>query len=167
MAAKRPKYRLQPVLEQRQRRREEAERAVADAKEALRREMERLAGMMECKRELELKQEQLRAEFQALIGKPGVALAEQEVVAQKVREIDGAIARQRQAVRKAQIQIDLANEALLEAITDLKALEKHKENWEEQVRREQLAREQAVQEELGQTMWLQERQRAQRRGTHG
>jgi hypothetical protein len=175
MAGNKPSYRLQPVLEQRQRRREEAERVVADAKKELRQQMERLSEMMECKRQLEVKRQELVAEFEAMIGQPGVALAEeslrhdryQKILLQKFVEMDGAIARQRNAVRQAELKIDAAKQALLKAITDLKAMEKHKETWEEQVKREAREREQEVQEELGQTMWLQQRQRRQRRANQG
>ncbi|RME73155.1 MAG: hypothetical protein D6776_07560 [Planctomycetota bacterium] len=175
MAKKKPHYRLQPVLEQRQRRRDEAQRQVAAAEQALEQQMRRLAEMMECKRQLVLKKDELRQEFESLIGRPGVALAEesvrydryQTVIDEKVREMDGAIGRQRVTVRQAESALERAKAALLEAITELRAMEKHKENWEAEVRREEREREQEQQEELGQTMWLQQRQQARRRAQRG
>lgn len=171
MADKLPPYRLQPVLEQRERRKQQAERALGEAKQRLRAEQQRLEEMLEVRRQLDAKRIETTRRFEELLTQPGVPIAEeslrhdryQQVLAEQAARMDAEIAQQRRAVAAAERGVAEAQAALLKAATDLQAMEKHKEKWEEKVRREAREREQEVQEELGQAMWLQQ-QRRQARG---
>lgn len=172
MAKKLPRYRLQPVFEQRERRKDEATKALVAAREALEAEKQRLVTMQQAREELAKKREQTVEDFmQRLLGgdmqRVGEARQQHdyylEVLDQEAQRMDAAIVQQHQAIARAEQGVVKAQEALLHAATELKAMEKHKEKWAAELKAEWDRKEQEVQEELGQVMWLQQRRDARRR----
>lgn len=154
-----PPYRLQTLLEVRERKKEAAERYLGTCLAALKKEQDRLADM---ERELErmiAKRETRRREYmeQAMKGEISALdaintnkyierLKELEVI--QVEAIDG----QKGVVEQRQEDVDAARAALIAANQELKALERHKEKWVEEVKKERAAREEDAMDELAQTI---------------
>ncbi|MGH7297921.1 MAG: hypothetical protein ACRELB_23475 [Polyangiaceae bacterium] len=169
---------MQFVLEQREKARKAAEEALAEAKKALRVEQQKLAALEEERRQVDVRKKKAGDEFSAALSRPGTNIAEEATLhdnfqrAQdaEAKRLDGLVQQQFQAVRRAQGRVEDAMLALTRAAADLQAMEKHKENWLREVKKEALVKEQNEQEELGQAMWLQQqremqaRQQAQRGG---
>ncbi len=156
-----PPYRLQTLLEIRERAKEAAEQAFAEAMQALAKEKQKLKEMEEDleRRKRERKQKVL-AYLQEVMGK-GVGagglnmmnrfeerLKDEEV--QLELEIDG----QKEAVKAAERFVEEKRQEMAEAAKELKAIEKHKENWQKQVRAEREMREELAQEEIGNALHL-------------
>ena len=71
--------------------------------------------------------------------------------AEQSARIDG----QKEAVREAEKVLKRAQDALVVATQELKALQKHKEKWAEEVKRERMMREEDQMDEIGQTIFNQ------------
>jgi len=157
-----PQYRLQTVLEIRQRAKDAAEQAFGEAMAALAKEQAALKKLEEdlARRKVERKAK-VAAYMQEVVAKGGHAgglsslnrfedrLKDEEM--QVSLEID----RQKDVVLDAQRVVDEKRAAMAEAAKDLKAIEKHKDKWVKQVRTERDMREELAQEEIGNALFLQ------------
>ena len=157
-----PDYRLQTLLEMRNRAKEAAEQAFAEAMTALAKEKEALKKLEEelIRRKAERKAK-VAAYLQEVMAKGTQAgglntlnrfedrLKDEE--AQVALEID----RQKEAVKEAEKLVEEKRFAMAEAAKELKAIEKHKDKWSRQVRTERMAREEMTQEEIGNALFLQ------------
>jgi flagellar export protein FliJ len=76
---------------------------------------------------------------------------------EKESEQKDRIEAQREQVRHAEKDVKKAQDALIEATQALKALQKHKENWEKEVKKERAAREEDNLDEIGQVIFNQRR----------
>jgi len=157
-----PPYRLQALLEIRERAEEEAKQAFSDAVKALEAEKKTLEGMIQ---DLERKKAERKAKVQAylqeVMAKGGGVGGFQQMnrfedrlkdeEAQMALEIE----RQREVVDQAQQLLEQRREEMAEAAKEKKAIEKHKENWQKQVKYERQQKEEMNIEEIGNTLHLQ------------
>ena len=144
------KYRLQALMDIRERKKEEAERYLGQCMRALKTEQERLKDMedelerMIAKREArkrEYAEKAMRGEMDAR-GVGGANLYIERLIEQEDMQ-KNAIEGQKGVVAQRQEDVDGARQDLVLASQDLKALEKHKEKWEEkrqEKRKEERAR---------------------------
>jgi hypothetical protein len=171
--SKMPAYRLQIVLDQREAEKKKKEEQLAETQKALREERKKLEELEEERRQVDVRKEAATAEFHARMMKPGCSIAEeadrhdwyQKSQDAEAARIDGEIQGQKQAVRRAEQRVEDARMELQQAATELQAMEKHKEKWSKEVKREIAEKEQLQQEEIGEAMWLAQRRDEQRRTT--
>lgn len=151
-----PAYRLQTVLEMRERAEEAAKQAFAEAARELAKEKEELARL---EADLERRRLERKAKVQAYlqdvmargVGANGLAsmnrfedrLKDEE--AQVALDIEG----QKVQVKAAEKKLEMRRHEMAEAAREKKAIEKHKETWAAQVRKEREQREELAQEEIG------------------
>lgn len=163
-------YRLQPVLEKRVRERDKAQSLVAEAKLAVTYEEKKLEKLCEMRMEVDRRKQACTDNFYRMIGEPGVDIGAQstahdryqEVLKREAKHHDEAIVRQKIAIEDAKERVKIREKELLQASINVQAMEKHKEEWQLQVKREEIEKEQEQQEELGEAMWLQARRNAAR-----
>jgi flagellar FliJ protein len=152
-------YRLQALLQIRERAEEAAKEAFAQAMNALNREKQAL-------KELEAELERMiadrkrrREEYSQKLASGEMKVTDQSAAyryierlkereAEQQAKIDG----QRENVREAEKTLKRAQDALITATQDLKALEKHKEKWAEEVKKERMQREEDNLDEIAQTI---------------
>ncbi|MCE9666634.1 YscO family type III secretion system apparatus protein [Myxococcus stipitatus] len=156
-----PAYRLETLLEMRSRAKEEAERAFSDAIKALEKEKAELQRLIDdLERRKRERKEKVAAYFKEIMAKgAGInglnmmgrfeeRLKDEE--AQVALEVD----QQREAVKVAERLVEQRRREMAEAAKELKAIEKHKETWQKQVRAERQQREELNQEEIGNALFL-------------
>ncbi len=156
------KYRLQTLLEIRERAEEDAKQAFAAAMAQLKQEQDLL---QELKDELERMIEdryRRREEYANKLASGEMKVTDQAAAYRfidrlKEKEVEqkGRIDAQRENVREAEKHMKRAQDALIQATQDLKALQKHKENWETQVKKERAMREAEQLDEIAQTIYQQ------------
>ena len=159
--AEKETYRLTVLLELREKKKEEAERYLGECLQALKKEADRLAEMeaelkrMITKREgkqREYSEKVMRGEMSAQeaisANKYVERMKEQEDL--KKEEIQG----QKKVVAQREQDVEGARADLIKANQDLKALEKHREKWQAQVRKEAATKEEEMLEEIAQTIFL-------------
>jgi len=156
-----PDYRLQTLLVLRERKKEQAENYLAEClaklrtEQARQRQMEEELERMIAKREgrvREYAEKTMRGEMSAqdaiganvYIGR----LKEQE------EEQKNAIEAQKAVVRQREDEVDGARQDLVLATQELKAIEKHKEKWADEVKKEREAKQEEVMDEVAQTIYL-------------
>jgi flagellar export protein FliJ len=155
------KYRLTALLGLRERAKDDAQRYLGDCMRIHKEEQDRLKAMegelerMIAKRETKERdyaQKAMRGEMDA---RGAVA---SNVYIDRLKEQEelqkGAIEGQIQVLRQKQEDVDAAREDLVKANQEMKALEKHKENWVEKIKKEKAAKEEAQQDEQAQTIYL-------------
>lgn len=160
-------YRLSVLLEMRERKKEDAERYLGECIQALKKAQERL---QELKTELErmiADRENRRREYSEKVMR-GEMSAQDAVSAEKFIERlkekeerkKEEIEAQKDVVKARERDVEGARADLVAATRDLKALQKHKEKWAEQVKKEMMAREEEAADDLSQTIFLgQQRER--------
>jgi flagellar export protein FliJ len=157
-----PPYRLQTLLEMRERAKEEAEQAFAQAMAALARVKEALQKLRD---DLERRKVERKAKVAAYLqevmakgtqagGLSSLNRFEERLKAEE-EQVGLEIERQVDAVAEAEKLVEEKRFQMAEAAKELKAIEKHKEKWTKQVRTEREAREEIAQEEIGNALFLQ------------
>ena len=156
-----PPYRLKTLLEVRERKKEAAEQRLAICLKALHDEKEKLKVMeLELERMIAKREKRLREYLEkAMKGEVSAAEAiSQDVYTKRLKELEKvqmeAIEGQKGVIRQRQEDVEAARQDLVVANQELKALEKHKENWIKQVKKEQAAKEENTLDELAQTIFL-------------
>lgn len=156
-----PPYRLATLLTIRERKKEEAEHRLAETIAALRKEEKRLEELRQELLAMEQKRQDLRREYmdQAMKGKTGANDAVRhnayvEHLKGLEKQQKEAIADQQDRVQEHEGYVKVAREALVFATQELKALEKHKEKWLEEVKKEREAKEEMVMDDIAQTIFL-------------
>lgn len=166
--AKLPDYRLQTLFEMREKKKKEAEddygtamkEKVAEEKklEEMKQELVKMQHAREAKR-VEYAERAARGEYNV-----------QQIQAnqrhlERMKEKEGAykmeIEKQKDAVKAAERVVEEKKEAMIAATQDYKALEKHKEKWKDEVKREMALKEEDQMDDLAQTIFL-KRQREER-----
>src|SRR5687768_6496555 len=125
-----PPYRLQVVLEQKERAKKEAEEALAATQKALKEEKLKLEKKIEERKQVDVKKAQATTDFQGNLMKPGCQISEeadrhdwyQKALDQEAAKLDDEVAAQRQAVRRAEQRVEDARMELLKAATELQAM---------------------------------------------
>ncbi len=155
-----PPYRLQSLLEVRERKKEAAEQYLGSCMTALKREEDKLREM-----ELELtrmvaKRETRRREFLEKAMKGEVSALDainNNKYLERLKELElvqkDAIDGQKSVVAQRQEDVELARKDLILANQELKALEKHKEKWADEIKKERAAREENTMDEMAQTIF--------------
>ena len=156
-----PAYRLQTVLEMRERAEEEAKQAFAEALQALAAAERELKRMQEDLERRKKERAQKVAEYlQKCLQSGSAANAMQNMnrYENRLRDEEAQCAleieKQHAVVADRQAEADAKRAAFTEATKEKKAIEKHKEKWEKQVKTERQAREEANQEEIGNALHL-------------
>ncbi|MBX5483684.1 MAG: YscO family type III secretion system apparatus protein [Myxococcaceae bacterium] len=156
-----PQYRLQTLLEIRARAKEAAEQAFAIAMQELAAERQRLKEMEEDLERRKAERQQKVMAYLADVMKKGVGAGGlnmmnrfEERLKDEEAQCALEIERQKEAVKAAEDNVEAKRHEMAEAAKELKAIEKHKESWQAQVRKEREAREELTQEEIGNALHL-------------
>lgn len=153
------RYRLEAFLEQKNRAREEAARALAAAADALHAEQEKLEQLRNKERELTKTRDELRRRM--LEPEPGQILTGEDVRARtewrRALEQDmdaqrGRIFSQRIVVDEAEERVGQAREHLIDCSRQVETLKKHRERSEQKFRREVEQKQALEQEEIASAM---------------
>ena len=155
-------YRLQTLLEMRQRAKEDAERRFSEAMQALAKEQKELKRLEE---DLERRKQERKEKVQAYLaeimskGVVGInAFNSMNLYEERLKDEEAQVAldieRQKEAVKAAERFVEEKRLEMAEAAKELKAIEKHKENWAKEVKRERDMREEMAQEEIGNALHL-------------
>ena len=156
-----PPYRLQTLLEMRERAKEEAEQAFSAAIKALEKEKAELKRLEE---ELERRKAERKQKVMAYLNEvmaKGAGINGMNMMSrfeQRLKDEEAQVAldieRQKEAVKVAERLVEQRRREMAEAAMELKAIEKHRETWQKQIRAERQAREELNQEEIGNTLFL-------------
>lgn len=166
-----PQYRLQTVLEIRERAEEAAKEAFAAAVRALAEAQQKQKDMEEdlARRKRE-RAEKVAAYLQDALKRGSAANAMQNMsrFEARLRDEEAQLAleieEQKKVVAERHKEMEQKQHELAEAMKEKKAIEKHKEKWSAQVKHERAAREELNQDEVGQNLHLARQRDALRRG---
>lgn len=150
-----PKYRLQPVVDVREKAKQEAARVVALRREQLANAEEKLRY---CERAVEDCCEQQKEVRGRMLEETELGTEAQRLVAyrthlkdlqNKEAELIIAVEKQHIVVKRAEAELENALAALIESSKELKVIEKHKQQWRERSLRDMERREQKLNDEIG------------------
>ncbi|MEW6433486.1 MAG: flagellar assembly protein FliH [Myxococcota bacterium] len=157
-----PAYRLQALLDIRIRAEEEAKEAFSAAVKALEKEKQALVTMQ---KDLERKKAERKAKVAAFLqevtAKGGGISGFQQMnrFEQRLKDEEAQLAleieRQKEMVVQAEKLVEQRRAEMADAAKEKKAIEKHRDNWKAEVRKERMAKEELNQEEIGNTLHLQ------------
>jgi len=160
-----PKYRLQPVLDSKEKRKNEAEKALAET----RAELERQRNLLRTREEEVTRAIKKKDDTSADLMKKMDRGMESEKITEGRAFIDVLkrnieIARkkadnQKKVVHQWEQKVEAALMKVTEATKEMKVIEKHKENWTEAEKKEIEIKEEKEQEEVAQNMYEQSRKR--------
>lgn len=166
-----PPYRLQTLLEIRERAEEEAKQAFAVAMKALQKEKDALSALEQDLERRKAARKQKVQEFLAEVMKNGADAHGmsrmnkfEDRLKDEEKQVGLEIERQKDSVKRAEKLVDVRRAEMAEAAKEKKAIEKHKENWRTQVRKERDAREDLATEEIGNALHLQRTRGKERAG---
>lgn len=156
-----PAYRLQTLLEIRERAKEQAEQAFAQAMQALVQEREKQQEMeADLERRKAERKEKVMAYLQEVmkkgVGAGGLNMMNrfEERLKDEEAQLALEIEQQKEAVKAAEQVVEQRRFDMTEAAKELMAIEKHKDGWKAQVKKEREAREDLAQEEVGNALHL-------------
>jgi flagellar export protein FliJ len=157
-----PPYRLQTLIEMRERAKEEAEHAFSDSVKALAKEkaeLERLQQELVTRKAM--RQQKVKEYLQQVMAKGATGIGGFNLMNRyeaRLKDEEAQLAleieRQRDAVITAEKLVEQRRREMAEAAKELKAIEKHKENWKKQLKEERDKREEMNQEEIGNTLFM-------------
>lgn len=157
------KYRLQALLEIRERAEEAAKEAFARAMKALEAEQAELQARKDRLAEMIQAREDRQAAYQAQLASGALKIRDQSGVTRYLKRMKDEeaeqgmrIAAQAERVEEAEAALRSAQEALVRATQDLKALLKHKENWQTAKKKLRQQREEDQLDEIAQTIFQQQ-----------
>ena len=156
-----PPYRLQSLLEVRERRAEAAEQQLGTCMALLRKEQDKLRDMEQELVRMVQKREVRRREFLEKAMKGEVAALDainNNKYLDRLKELEQAhkeaIVGQKAVVGQRQEDVEEARQALILANQELKALQKHRDKWAEALKKQRATKEEAQMDELAQTIYL-------------
>lgn len=157
-------YRLQALLGIKERAEQDAKDVFGRAQAALRDQEKLLADMeAELQRMIE-DRERRREDYSRKLASGEMKVTDQssayrfiERLKEKEAEQKYAIEGQRENVRNAEKEVKKAQDALIAATQDLKAIQKHKEKWAEEVRKDRQQKEEDAMDEIGQVIFNKKR----------
>jgi two-component SAPR family response regulator len=157
-----PDYRLQVLFNLREKAKTEAEEFYAEKKKKVAEEQRKLDDMKQHLRDMVGFREQKKIEYTEKMR--GGAMTIHAIQAND-RHIDKLkleeqafqieIVRQGERLNEAQAEANDAMQAMLKATQDYKALEKHKEKWQKQIKRELTLKEEDAAEDIAQAQYFQ------------
>ncbi|AFE06487.1 flagellar assembly protein FliH [Corallococcus sp. CA054B] len=156
-----PPYRLQSLLDMREKAKEEAEQAFSDSVKALAKEEQEQARL---EAELERRRKERKAKvqeyFQQIMAK-GAGINGMNMMGrfeERLKDDEAQVAlqieHQKEVVRTAARLVEQRRMLMAEAAKELKAIEKNKEKFVKQVKKERQDREELQQEEIGSALFL-------------
>ncbi len=156
-----PPYRLQALQDIRSRAKEEAEQAFSAAVDALKKEKVELQRLIdELERRKRERKEKVAAYLKEVMAK-GAGINGMNMMSrfeERLKDEEAQVAldveRQREAVKVAEKLVEQRRQAMADATMELKAIEKHRETWQKQVKYERQQREELNQEEIGNALFL-------------
>ncbi|MEW5743706.1 MAG: flagellar assembly protein FliH [Myxococcota bacterium] len=164
-----PPYRLQALLDIRIRAEDEAKEAFSAAVKAAEKEKQQLVALQ---KDLEKRKAERKGKVQAFLqevtAKGGGIGGFQQMnrFEQRLKDEEAQVAleieRQKEVVVQAEKLVEQRRMEMAEAAKEKKAIEKHRDNWKAEVRKERMAKEEMNQEEIGNTLHLQ-RMRAEKK----
>lgn len=159
--AKLPDYRLKTLVDIRERKKEAAERHLGQCLQNLKKEQDRQKEMelelerMVAKRELK-KREYMEKAMQGSMSAQAAINSNQYI--ERLKELEAAqkaaIEGQKAVVAQREEDVKDARVKLTEATQELKALEKHREKWEEQLKKEAEAKQEEAIDDLNQSIFF-------------
>ena len=160
--AKKPNYRLQALFEIREKEKDAAEKVYAEKQQLLAAEQKKLEDMKEHLREMGRQREAKKHEYAEKMrsGELNInQITANDRHIEKMKQNEAAyqveIQRQVENVTEAEEVVEEAKEEMLKANQEYKALEKHKEKWLKQVKREQQLKEEDAVEDIAQAQYFQ------------
>jgi flagellar biosynthesis chaperone FliJ len=156
-----PDYRLQVLLEMRQRAEKEAQDKLQEEKKRLSAEKKKLQDLKDQKQQMIearlARRDELTQKMRS--GQMAVKKVQEEYryldrMAQEITAMDDVIYRQGEVVRGQEVEVQRALEVLVEKSKELKAIEKHKEKWQKEVKAERQRIEEDRMEEVGQNIFM-------------
>lgn len=157
-----PPYRLQVLLDIRTRAEDEAKEAFSAAVKAAEKEKQQLVALQ---KDLEKRKAERKGKVQAFLqevtAKGGGIGGFQQMsrFEQRLKDEEAQVAleieRQKEVVVQADKLVEQRRMEMAEAAKEKKAIEKHRDNWKAEVRKERMAKEEMNQEEIGNTLHLQ------------
>jgi flagellar export protein FliJ len=148
------RYRLQPVLEMRDQARQEAARLVAARRERL---AAVVAELQRRERAVDDCQAMISAAQSHLAQKAGQGATADYLVGRRAhladlkerkKQLARAVAQQHETVAQAEAEVEEAVSALGRVSKDLRAIEKHRESWQQRIRRTAEQRDQKLLDEI-------------------
>ncbi len=158
------KYRLQPLLDQKEERKKDAAEKLAESRRQLAAEQQRLEELKLQVEQLKQKREALRGAM--LTGAPGSLLTGAEVrqrvdhvhtVGGELESAKDAVFSQGIAIEEAEDRVNEAQQHLVDASREVDILTKHRDKSERRFLREIEIKEELEQDETGTTMFLNRR----------
>ena len=154
------KYRLQALLGIRERAEEEAKQFFADAQAALREQEQILENYKKELEDMIADRLRRREEYSQKLASGEMKITDQSSAYRyidrlKEKELDQKykIEGQKESVRQAEMELKRAKDALVHASQELKALLKHKEKWETEIKKKRAQRQADEMDEIGQTIY--------------
>lgn len=156
-----PPYRMQTLLEIRERAEEDAKQAFSAAVQALHKEQQELKRLAEDLERRKKERAQRVEEYLQNILKKGTGVAGMNGMYRfeaRLKDEEAQVAldieRQKLAVKTAERLVEQRRQEMAEAAKELKAIQKHKEKWAKEVKREREIREDLAGEEIGNALFL-------------
>ena len=155
------KYRLQIVLDKRQKVKEDAEKALGEAQKALEEEKKKEAQCVQAVEDCRQHKENAKIELNQKIFAGELSVEKIRMGKDHLKSLDFEIKkaeerleRQREKVKEAELFVEQRRTELLEKTKDFQAIEKHKQKWAENLKKEIDTAEQNEQEEIGNFLFL-------------
>ena len=155
------KYRLQIVLDKRQKAKEDAEKALGEAQKALEVEKQKEAQCVQDVADAKQRKEDAKIELNKKILDGKLSIEKIRMGKDHLKSLDFEIKKaeqkleeQRVRVKEAELFLEQRRNELLEKTKDFQAIEKHKEKWKENIKKEIDNAEQNEQEEIGNVLFL-------------
>lgn len=153
-------YRLQPVLDIREKKEEEAKIALASSQTKLQQEMEKEKLLKEEQQTIQQAQQKVYQQMSNKLSQGSMKIQELQLyqnykkglINEELKVVE-KITQQQQEIKKAQLNVNSARQKLIDACKERQIIEKHKENWLQKVKKEQEQKEQKEQDELGNVLY--------------
>src|SRR3954471_22774904 len=150
-------YRLQPLLEQKEELKKEADREVSRREQALQAQLATLESLEDRVHELVGKRQHARQELMTKPGAVGAITAADvqkrsefiKVLGSEIRRAEGDVSAQRVVIETCESDLRKAKENVAEAQREVEVLNKHREKQQERFRREEEAKEEVALDEIG------------------
>lgn len=156
-----PKYRLQIVLDKRQKAKEDAEKSLVEAQKALEAEKQKELQCVQAVEDAKKIKENAKVELNQKIFEGKLSVEKIRMGKDHLKSLDFEIKKaeqkleeQRVRVREAESFLEQRRTELVEKTKDFQAIEKHKEKWAENLKKEIENAEQNEQEEIGNVLFL-------------
>ncbi len=153
------RYRLQPLVELKTRARQKAEIKLAQAIVRLEKEKKKLKTLEEEKEKILQRQSEGRMELHRKIAAGGAHVRDGSVRVNFLRKLEedekqkaDEIAQQKELIQECELQVKRARRDYIDAVKDLRVIEKHKELWRKKVQAEISRDEEKEMDELGHTI---------------